>query len=195
MDESLNLWFASEILVHESALMRYLLRTWPQHDEIHDLRQDIYVRVYAAAARSRPAQPKAFLFTVARHLLTDRLRRGRIVSIEAVGDPDELHVFVDEISPERRLSARQMLGRLAEAFDRLPDRCRQVIWLRRVEDIPQKAIAAALGISEKTVEKQIAKGTRLIADYFYGSTLPDDSGQRRSMDTATGLEHDQQQND
>ncbi|MGH8042954.1 MAG: RNA polymerase sigma factor [Rudaea sp.] len=195
MDEPVDLWFAREILVHESALMRYLLRAWPQQDEIHDLRQDIYVRVYEAADRSRPTQPKAFLFTVARHLLTDRLRRGRIVSIEAVGDPDELNVLVDEISPERRLSARQMLGRLAEAFDRLPDRCRQVIWLRRVEDMPQKAIAAALGISEKTVEKQIAKGTRLIADYFYGQTQQDSGRQLPGTDTATGFEHDQQQKD
>ncbi len=195
MDESVDLWFAREILVHESALMRYLLRAWPQHDEIHDLRQEIYVRIYETSTRSRPAQPKAFLFTVARHLLTDRLRRSRIVSIEAMGDPDELNVLVDEISPERRLSARQMLGRLAEAFDRLPDRCRRVIWLRRVEDMPQKAIAAALGISEKTVEKQIAKGTRLIADYFYGQAQQDSGQQLRGTDTATGFEHDQQQKD
>ncbi len=88
-----------------------------------------------------------------------------------------------------------MLGRLAEAFDRLPDRCRRVIWLRRVEDMPQKAIAAALGISEKTVEKQIAKGTRLIADYFYGQAQQDSGQQLRGTDTATGFEHDQQQKD
>ncbi len=68
MDESVDLWLAREILVHESALMRYLLRAWPQHDEIHDLRQEIYVRIYETSTRSRPAQPKAFLFTVARHL-------------------------------------------------------------------------------------------------------------------------------
>lgn len=166
---ALDDWFAREILVHEPALVRYLLRAWSRPDEVHDLRQDTYVRVYEAAARTLPTSPKAFLFTTARHLMADRLRRARVVSIETVGDLDALNVLVDENTPERRLDARQVLRRLAEAFDRLPDRCRQVVWLRRVEELSQKEVAARLGISEKTVEKQVAKGARLIADYFHGS--------------------------
>ncbi|BBD80687.1 RNA polymerase sigma factor [Aerosticca soli] len=165
----LDHWFIHEILVHEGALLRFLQRAWHDRGEIHDLRQEIYVRVYEAAGKTRPAQPKAFLFATARHLITDRLRRSRVVSIDAVGDLDALNVLIDEISPERRLDARQILKRLADAFDRLPARCREVVWLRKVEELPQKAVAARLGITEKTVEKQVAKGIRLIADHFYGS--------------------------
>ncbi len=198
MDESLDAWFAREILVHEAALLRYLLRCWSRRDEVHDLRQDVYVRVYQAAARARPAMPKSFMFTTARHLMTDRLRRGRVVSIEAVGDLDTLNVLIDEASPERQLGARQELGRLAEAFDRLPDRCREVVWLRRVEDLPQKAVAARLGIGEKTVEKQLAKGVRLIAEYFYGGVHVRRTGCRNAAgkDSAGhGNGHGQQQAD
>ena len=85
MDESLDAWFKREILVHEAALVGYLTRTWPHRHEILDLRQDIYVRVYESAAKVRPFAPKSFLFATARHLLTDRIRRQRIVSIDAVG--------------------------------------------------------------------------------------------------------------
>lgn len=175
---ALDDWFAREILVHEPALVRYLLRAWSRPDEVHDLRQDTYVRVYEAAARTLPTSPKAFLFTTARHLMADRLRRARVVSIETMGDLDALHVLVDEISPERRLDAHQVLHRLSAALDRLPPRCRQVVWLRRVEELSQKQVAARLGVSEKTVEKQIAKGMRLMADYFYGNGHP-----RRSRQT------------
>lgn len=195
MDDSLNNWFAREILVHESALMRYLLRSWFRREEIHDLRQEIYVRVYEAAAKARPAMPKSFMFTTARHLMTDRLRRGRVVSIEAVGDIDALNVLIDEISPERRLGARQELKRLTDAFDRLPDRCREVVWLRRVEELSQKAVAARMGISEKTVEKQIAKGARLIAEYFYGGNHARRPAHGDAMDTAYENGHGQQQGD
>lgn len=195
MDDSLNSWFAREILVHESALMRYLLRSWFRREEIHDLRQEIYVRVYEAAAKVRPAMPKSFMFTTARHLMTDRLRRGRVVSIEAVGDIDALNVLIDEISPERRLGARQELKRLTDAFDRLPDRCREVVWLRRVEELSQKQVAARMGISEKTVEKQVAKGARLIAEYFYGSNHARRPARSDAMDTAYENGHGQQQGD
>ncbi|MFT3755204.1 MAG: sigma-70 family RNA polymerase sigma factor [Pseudoxanthomonas sp.] len=166
MNDTLDDWFAREILAHEAALTHYLRRGWARSEEIHDLRQEVYVRVYEAAGKARPSAPKSFLFTTARHLMTDRLRRSRVVSIEAVGDLESLNVLVDEQSPEHWLGSRQVLKRLAEAFDRLPDRCREVVWLRRVEELPQREVAMRLGISEKTVEKHVAKGARLIAAHF-----------------------------
>ncbi|MBN8737119.1 MAG: sigma-70 family RNA polymerase sigma factor [Xanthomonadales bacterium] len=168
MGESVDTWFVREVLAHEQALMRYLHRNWRDRDEVVDLRQEVYVRVYEAAARKLPDSPKSFLFATARNLLTDRVRRQRIVSITAVGDLEQLNVLKDELAPDRWLGGREALARLARALDRLPDRCREVVWLRRVEDLPQKEIARRLGISEKTVEKHIAKGSRLMADHFHG---------------------------
>jgi RNA polymerase sigma-70 factor (ECF subfamily) len=120
--------------------------------------------------RALPQQPKAFLFASARHLMIDRLRRSRVVSIEPVGDFELSNVYlIDEVSPERWAGTRQALKRMMEALDRLPDRCREVVWLRRVEELSQKEVALRLEISEKTVEKHLAKGMRLIADHLYGS--------------------------
>lgn len=170
MATELDAWFVREILVHEEALMRYLSRCWPRRDEVHDLRQETYVRVYQAAARALPLQPKAFLFTSARNLMADHLRRARVVSIEPMGDLEPWHVLMDDLSPERWCGGRQVLHRLAEAFDQLPDRCREVLWLRRVEELSQREVAMRLGISEKTVEKHVAKGMRLLADFFYGGS-------------------------
>jgi RNA polymerase sigma factor (sigma-70 family) len=195
MNESLDAWFASEILVHEQALSYFLRRCWPHRDELHDLRQEVYVRVYEAAGKALPTTPKAFLFATARHLMADRVRRSRVVSIEAVGDFESLNVLIEEVTPERWSSGRQTLKRLAEAFDRLPDRCREVVWLRRVEELPQKEVAMRLGISEKTVEKHVAKGVRLLAEHFYGGDAPvARTGQERAQ-AEKGSEHGQQQTD
>jgi RNA polymerase sigma factor (sigma-70 family) len=191
MDESLDHWFAREILAHEGSLVRYLLRMWPNRDEVHDLRQEVYVRIYEAAAKSRPLSAKSFLFATARHLMADRVRRTRIVSIEAVGDFEASHVPVDNISPEQRTSARQELRRLAHAFDRLPPKCREVVWLRRVEELPQRQVASQLGISEKTVEKHVAKGMRMLADFLYGDERGSAPDATRSSEDEYGYEHGQ----
>lgn len=195
MNESLDAWFASEILVHEQALSYFLRRCWPHRDELHDLRQEVYVRVYEAAGKALPTTPKAFLFATARHLMADRVRRSRVVSIEAVGDFESLNVLVEEVTPERWSSGRQTLKRLAEAFDRLPDRCREVVWLRRVEELPQKEVAMRLGISEKTVEKHVAKGVRLLAEHFYGGAAPVADARQDQAQAKDGSEHGQQQTD
>ena len=170
MGSAVDDWFVSEVLVHEQALMRFLHRNWRDHDEVPDLRQEVYVRVYEAATRRVPDSPKSFLFATARNLLVDRVRHQRIVPITAVGDIEQLHVMQDELEPGRWLGGREALARLARALDRLPDRCREVVWLRRIEDLPQKEIARRLGISEKTVEKHIAKGSRMLANHFHGGS-------------------------
>jgi RNA polymerase sigma-70 factor (ECF subfamily) len=122
MSVILDGWFKREILVHEESLVRYLCRTWGNRQEVFDLRQDIYVRVYEAAGKSLPLSPKSFLFATARHLIIDRIRKKRIVSIDAVGDLDVLNVLIEDITPEQHLSAHQELRRLAEAIDQLPER-------------------------------------------------------------------------
>jgi RNA polymerase sigma-70 factor (ECF subfamily) len=127
--------------------VRYLTRRWPVRDEIHDLRQETYLRVYEA--KERPRSAKAFLFTTARHLLVDRMRRQRVVSFEPGWDLDGLNVLIDEISPERCAGADEELRALAVAFNHLPPRCKQVVWMRRVEDQSQKEVAARLGIGRR----------------------------------------------
>jgi RNA polymerase sigma-70 factor (ECF subfamily) len=98
-----------------------------------------------------------------------------------VGDLDSMNVLVDEASPERVFGGRQVLHRLAQAFDHLPRRCREVVWLRRVGDLPQREVAQRMGISEKTVEKHLAKGMYLLAAHCYG-----EDGQASPAERAPG---------
>jgi RNA polymerase sigma-70 factor (ECF subfamily) len=166
---ALDQWFAAEILPHEGVLVRYLTRVWPNTAEVLDLRQDIYVRVYESARGTLPTAPKAFLFTTARNLMTDRIRHSRVVFIDSTQDFEGLNVLIDEISPERRVSARQELRNLARAFDSLSEKCRNVVWLRRVEGLSQRETAQRLGLHEGAVESQLARGVRVLARAVFGS--------------------------
>jgi RNA polymerase sigma factor (sigma-70 family) len=186
MGDTLEQWFIREVLAHEGALMRHLSRVWPNRSEIRDIRQEAYVRVYEAARRARPLAPKSFLFATARNLMTDRMRRERVVCIEARGELDTLNVLVDEISPERRTSAREELTRLARAFERLPLRCREVMWLRKVESLSQQEVASRLGVQEKAVEKQVSRGIRLLAAALFGERAEVETrNSNRSFERAT----------
>ncbi|MBL8269086.1 sigma-70 family RNA polymerase sigma factor [Steroidobacter sp.] len=182
MDSSLDDWFSSEILPHERALMRFLRRVWPNSADIPDLRHDIYIRILESAATSRPALPRAFLFATARNLLIDRARRNRIVSIDLMEDLESLNFTVDEISPERQVSGRQQLLRLAAAFNELPSRCRDVMWMRKVEEASQKEIAQRMAIAEATVEAHLVRGVKLLGALFH-----DDSESQATQERSGGV--------
>lgn len=164
MEETLEAWFKKEVLPHEKSLTRFLSRRWRDVVEISDVRQEAYIRVLEAARRTRPTSPKAFLFTIARNLLTDQLRRRRALSMRPLGSADEpTEVLVDELSPEQRVSDGSELMRVLAALNRLPTRCREVVWLRRLEDYSQRETAERLGISEKAVEKHVHLGMQRLA--------------------------------
>lgn len=184
--DQLDDWFVREILVHERALLKFLLRVWPDKAEVDDLCQETYVRVYESAARERPAQPRGLLFAAARHLMIDKIRRGRIVSIEVMGNIDSLNVLVDELSPEHRASAGQDLRRLAHAFASLPANCRDIMWMMKVEDVTQSDIARRMGVTRKTVEKRALRGFRLLQEAYFGGAEAEMSPRRQEWVRAQG---------
>ena len=174
MSESeLDAWFIREVLPLEAALMRFLRRNWREESDLSDLRQEIYVRVYDAARHGVPRQAKPFVFSTARNLLIDRARRSRIISIETVADLDASIVIEGEASPERQAIARDELRHLQAALEQLPLRCRQVVVMRKIEGISQREVAVRLGITEDTVEKQVAKGVRMLANILNGGDAGD----------------------
>ena len=62
----------------------------------------------------------------------------------------------------RIAGARRELTRVAELIDTLPERCRRVFTLLKVEGLTQKEVAARLGVSESVVENEGVKGIRRI---------------------------------
>src|SRR3546814_5485929 len=116
--DDLDQWFAEQILPYEGALTAYLRRVWPDPSEIADLRQEVYVRVYQGAGKQRPPVARFFLFTVARNLLIDRLRKSRVVPIDLMEDLDAANVLSDDISADRseeHTSELQSLMRISYA--------------------------------------------------------------------------------
>ncbi|WP_077032983.1 RNA polymerase sigma factor [Pelomonas sp. KK5] len=167
--QALDDWFIAEVLPQEPALMRLLGRHWRHSDELTDLRQDVYVRVYEAArASGLPENPRSFLFAVARNLIIDRVRRLQVVDIELVAEPDALGALSDDIGPDRVADSRRELRRLQQALEALPPRCREVVTLRKIEGLSQKEIAEKLGIALGTVEKQVTLGIRALAQSLGG---------------------------
>jgi RNA polymerase sigma factor (sigma-70 family) len=159
----LRAWFVDQILPLEAVLERYLRRNWRDADEIADLRQEVYARVFDACALGQPDSAQAFVLSTARNLLIDRARRDQIVDIETFADMDELTPTIDELSPERHLSARSELRLLQRALNLLPERCREAVELRKIEGLSQREVATRMGISEDTVEKHLSKGVRALA--------------------------------
>lgn len=164
-----NTWLAKEILVHERALRGYLTRFFKDVADIEDVIQDTYARVLALNDRASNAVRNwhAFLFTTARNVALDRIRRAPVVSLDILAEMDSPDVIDQRPAADDALNARQELALLSNAIASLPDRCREALTLRKLYGLPQREIARRLGISESTVEKHVAYGVRLCAERMF----------------------------
>jgi len=176
-------WFVAEVLPLEGRVTAFLRRNWRTRHEVDDLRQEIYARTYDAARAGRPSNTRAFVMRIARNLLIDRARRERVVSIDFVEDLSRLDEAPELAATERQMTARLELGRLQRVLQTLPPRCRQVVELRKIHGLSQRDVASRMGITEDTVERQVSKGVRLLAEGVYAENTDavDDPGRRMGL--------------
>lgn len=158
-------WFAKEVQPHEGMLRSYLVGIARTAD-IDDLVQESYARLLRMREQGRLRSPRGLLFTMARNAAHDLFRRRGTARTEGVTEI-ELCGVLDETPGAAELVCRQQeIELLADAIEALPERCRAVFLLRQFENLPQREIAARLGIAEHTVESQLTKALRRCEDFF-----------------------------
>lgn len=161
-------WFVREVLPLEAALTRYFRHNWRETVGIADFLQDVYLRVYEAAAQDFPKSTRAFVFATAHNLLVDRIRREKVIPLEAVENLEALNIPTESPGPEAQAVARDELRRLETALQTLPPRARQAFALHHIEGLSVREIAQRMSIGERGVTWHLNEGLRALADQLYG---------------------------
>lgn len=165
-NSELSRWFAEEVLPHEPALRNWLKARFSTIGDVDDLVQETYSRLLRVRETGSVACPRAFLFITARNLALNHLRHQRYEASTDLPDEDRAGVVDGGAPIPDSLAHAEDLQLLTRAIQSLPDRCRQVLTLRKIYGLTQKETAERLGIAEHTVEAQGAIGLRKCIEYF-----------------------------
>lgn len=159
-------WFAEEVLPHEQPLRSYLRQSLPTLADVDDLVQDCFARMMRARTTGTVRAPKPLLFAIARNAVRDFIQRKGRAELIPITEIVEGAVLAEGSDVVETVCRQQELALLAEAIRSLPERCREVLLLRKIKGLSQREIAALLGIAEHTVEALAAKGTRRCAEFL-----------------------------
>jgi RNA polymerase sigma factor (sigma-70 family) len=164
-------WFLSQIFRHRAALYRYLRRFTSGAEDIEDLVQETYVRVYALPDYQSVGSPRALLFRIAHNMAVERARRQKSQATDSVADFEQLTVYASDAPADEQIDARSRFESFCAAVDRLPPLCRRVFVLRKVYRLSHDEIAEVLGVSHSTIEKHVAKGLVRCREYLRDAGL------------------------
>jgi RNA polymerase sigma-70 factor (ECF subfamily) len=157
-------------------LRTYLRRSFPSVRDVDDVVQESYLRVWTACATHPIRCARGFLFKVARHLALDLVRRNRISPVDTVRDLADLPVVEERADAVDALNTKEKIQLVAEAVASLPARCREIVILRKLQGYSQREVAARLGLSEKTVEVQVARGMKRCEHFLRARGVTDSLG-------------------
>jgi RNA polymerase sigma-70 factor (ECF subfamily) len=134
-------------------LLRYLTDLLSRRDEAEDLVQETYLRLMQVES-IETGRVRALIFKVATNLAYDRFRQRR-----ARGPHGDDSVLADlpahDPVPERIVAFEQGVAIVKRTLLELKPRCRQVFLLRTTAELGYEEIAARLGISKRTAEREM----------------------------------------
>lgn len=114
-----------------------------------DLTSETFVRAWTSRGKIREATVKAYLFTIARNLFRDHLRRNKRYT--------ELEESVPDESPgvEARAEHKEELDAVMAELQKLAEVDRAALLMRVQEEMSYEEIAQALGLQVTTVKVKV----------------------------------------
>ncbi|MDX1917814.1 MAG: sigma-70 family RNA polymerase sigma factor [Candidatus Caenarcaniphilales bacterium] len=158
---------ALEVLVkrYQKIVFSILYQLAPDWEDIADLAQEIFIRVYRHIGNLRnPRTFRAWLNQITINLFYDELRkrprRVATISLDRTSDEDDEQVreFPDlSPGPDEVVLNRELSAFIRKAMDELPEQFRVVIVLRELQGLSYEEIAESLGCELGTVKSRIAR--------------------------------------
>lgn len=148
---------------YQYRLVRYFIYLMGRRDLVDDLVQETWLRVlergrtYDGQSRFEP-----WLFTIARNLATDQMRKRHIFSLDSndspEGDLEPRSPVSNAPSPFEQAARTEDAHRLAHSLQTLEPIYREALVLRFQEDLSLQEIANIVGASVSTVSSRIYRG-------------------------------------
>jgi RNA polymerase sigma factor (sigma-70 family) len=154
---------------HATRLLAFLARRTFDVEVARDLTAETFAQAFRSRRRFRGTtdeEAAAWLYGIARHLLSRYVRRG-VVERKAI---EQLGIRVPALDAGDYERVVQLAGlaelraAVSEAFERLRPDQRDAVRLRVVDELSYDEIAARLAISEPNARARVSRGLRQLAD-------------------------------
>ena len=152
---------------YSGLLYTYFMKRCQRHDLSEDLTQEVFVKVLKYRESFKPGRGfRGWLFTIARNVLNSQLTR-KSDSIQVLDSDLESDVPREPVeerdSPDVEAIRSQETDLLYEALERLSDEKRQLVIMRRIQDLSYAEMVEILGHDVKTLKMRAHRAVRELA--------------------------------
>ncbi len=157
-------FFTDMYVKHYAPLVSYLYQFTNDINEAEDIAQNCFTKIWQKRkALNIKGSFKSYLFSVAYHTFIDTTRDNNKQNLLIEELKKEA---LDEIHLEPGMDLEQEMKKIHSAIEALPEKCKKVFLLSKMEELSYKEIAEKLELSIKTVESQMRIAFIKIREYL-----------------------------
>lgn len=148
MNDFRNIW-----MPYADRFYRVAYHLLESRQDAEDAVQELYLKLWASRSRLKDLRtPVAYGLSLLKNICIDRTRRREVRAHESL----EVVMKPTGISPDAGLAAKDMLKRILEEIDRLPDRQSEVMKLMALDGLGYADISRRTGLSQVHVRVLIS---------------------------------------
>ena len=141
---------------YRQPLLGYLIRLRCTQEDADEILQEAYCRIMRAGHLDHiEARARSYLYRIATNLVRDKFRSESSRAKAGHVPLDDLQLSSEAPSPDHLAEWNDGLQKMKQCILTLPPRCRRIFLLHAVENLAIREIAAALGVSTKTVQRDL----------------------------------------
>jgi RNA polymerase sigma-70 factor (ECF subfamily) len=165
--------FAGLVDKYRQPVLNFIYRTLRDETEAEDLAQNVFLQVYKSRSRyRRTAKFSTWLFTIARNLCLNELRRRSRHPAESIEEthtdneeqPQRQYEDKSQMAPPEKLLHGELAQKIEEALAELPENQRSAILLCRQDELSYEEIAEVLDCSLSATKSLIHRGRETLKE-------------------------------
>jgi RNA polymerase sigma-70 factor, ECF subfamily len=149
---------------YQYRLVRYLIYLTGRRDYVDDIVQDTWLRVVErGASYDGRLRFEPWLFSIARNLTIDQMRKRKAISLDTPEEETEFQLPASgEPSPFEMAARTEDAERMAQSLQTLDPIYREALLLRFQEDLSLQEIASIVKAPVPTVSSRIYRGLQML---------------------------------
>jgi RNA polymerase sigma-70 factor (ECF subfamily) len=165
--------FAELVEKYNQPVLNFIYRSLRDETEAEDLAQNVFLQVYKSRSRyQRTAKFSTWLFTIARNLCLNELRRRSRHHAESIEEtqtenedqPQRQYEDKSQMAPPEKLLHGELAQKIEEALAELPENQRSAILLCRQDELSYDEIAEVLDCSLSATKSLIHRGRETLKE-------------------------------
>lgn len=142
-------------------LLHFCIQYVHTREAAEEIVSDVFVKIWNRRADlEEVANLEVYLFVAVKNHSLNYLEQYSSLRITPINDENGFSQLTNSVDPERAMEWKEILFRMDQEVNRLPDQCRRIFKLIKEEGFKYKDVAEILNISPRTVETQLFRAMK-----------------------------------